>query len=175
MRMANKRRSMVGRPDFTPERPLSAPYPSMQSCVWGEENNRAPAHGLQAAAALLHPLVIDMRRLGVSGTTITNFCRDGMPYRVSDGKVCWPDVLYWADWNRRPSDSHNWYSLHRCSDRVKRQTEQRARELRRPAAEAWVRARRQGIDTTSAANRAIMRATRLSGQITSDPRAAFQP
>jgi len=103
------------------------------------------------------------RRLGVSGTAITNFCHlYGMPFRISDGKVCWPDVLYWSDLNRCPEDSGSWYSLHRRFDRLDWEQGREARKLRRPAAEAWYRARQQGIDTTSVANRAIRRASRLS-------------
>src|SRR5215472_1616290 len=59
------------------------------------------------------------RRLGVSAMSVTNFCRlYGMPFRISDGRVCWPDVLYWSDLNRCPEDSGSWYSLHRRFDRL---------------------------------------------------------
>ena len=76
--------------------------------------------------------------------------------------LAWPDALYWSDLNRCPERSGSWYSLHRRHDRSMWENERQTRKLRRPDAEAWYRARQQGIDTTSVANRAIRRASRLS-------------
>jgi len=48
------------------------------------------------------------RRLGVSAIAVTKFCRKGMPFRLSDGNVCWPDALYWSGWYHCPLASGNW-------------------------------------------------------------------
>lgn len=97
------------------------------------------------------------RRLGVSAMAVTKFCRKGMPHRFSDGKVCWPDALYWSDWYRCPWSSGNWFARHPHPDFAKDRMEAAARALRRAEALAWVRARKAGMDTASVANRAVRR------------------
>jgi hypothetical protein len=77
------------------------------------------------------------RRLGVSAMAVTKFCRGGMPYRVKDGKVPWPDGMFWSDWFRYARD----------------ESECAARELRRSRALAWYEARRACRDAASVANR----------------------
>jgi hypothetical protein len=80
------------------------------------------------------------RRLGVSAMAVTKFTRRGMPHRLSDGRVPWPDGLYWSDWYRHARD----------------ESERAARELRRSEADAWYEARQAGMDAASVANRAIL-------------------
>jgi|ERR1017187_2247585 hypothetical protein len=79
------------------------------------------------------------RRLGVSPMAVTKFTRRGMPHRSSDGKVPWPDGLYWSDWYRYGRD----------------EAERAARELRWLQAAAWYQMRRAGMDAASIANRVI--------------------
>src|ERR1039458_3336169 len=71
---------------------------------------------------------------------VTKFARRGMPHRLSDGKVPWPDGLYWSDWFRY----------------ARGEEERAARELRRSEADAWYEARQAGMDAASVANRAIL-------------------
>jgi|ERR1022692_2777692 hypothetical protein len=98
------------------------------------------------------------RRFGVTPMAITKFARRGMPHRVSDGKVCWPDALYWSDCYRSPQSSGNWRARHPDYDPVEDEIEYAARELRRSQADAWYEARQAGMDAASIANRAIRRA-----------------
>ena len=100
------------------------------------------------------------RRLGVSAMAVTKFCRRGMPYRFSDGKICWPDALFWSDWYRCPQSSGNWFARHPHPDPVGDRIEAAARELRKPMAVAWLRVRETGMDAATVANRASKRATR---------------
>ena len=79
------------------------------------------------------------RRLGVSAMAVTKFARRGMPHRLSDGRVPWPDGLFWSDWFRCARDEE----------------ERAARDVRRPQADAWYEARQAGMDAASLANRAI--------------------
>ena len=79
------------------------------------------------------------RRLGVSAMAVTKFTRRGMPHRLSDGRVPWPDGLYWSD-------------CYRCA---RDERERTARESRRSRALAWYEAREAGMDAASVANRAI--------------------
>lgn len=97
------------------------------------------------------------RRLGVSPMAITKFCHRGMPHRVSDGKVCWPDAIYWSDFYRRPQASGNWRARHREYDEAEEAGECAAREARWPQVQAWYRLYEMGMDTAAAANRAIAR------------------
>ena len=99
------------------------------------------------------------RRLGVSPMAATKFCRAGMPFRISDGKVCWPDAQYWSDSYRCPWSSPSWFSLARKVDRQNWESQSAARALRRPAGESWLRLRQAGIDAASLVNRAIVRET----------------
>src|ERR1035438_2090346 len=97
------------------------------------------------------------RRLGVSAIAVPKFCRRGMPYRISDGRVPWPDALLWSDWYRCPWLSGNWFARHPQPDRVREQIETAARELRKPMAVAWLRAHEAGMDAATVAHRASNR------------------
>jgi hypothetical protein len=76
------------------------------------------------------------RRLGVSAMAVTKFARSGMPHRLSDGKVPWPDALFWSDWFRYARD----------------EDERAEREFRRSHADKWYEARQAGVDAASVAN-----------------------
>lgn len=64
-----------------------------------------------------------------------------MPHRFSDGRVPWPDGLYWSDFFRYARD----------------EAERTAQESRRIQAAAWYQTQRAGRDAASVANRAIGR------------------
>ena len=82
------------------------------------------------------------RRLGVPAMAVTKFCARGMPYRLSDGMVAWPDMLFWSDFFRAPQRSGNWRARHSGRSPMEELIESDARRLRRPLAEAWYRASR---------------------------------
>ena len=98
------------------------------------------------------------RRLRITAMAITKLCQRGMPYRLADGMVAWPDVLFWSDHYRSPRRGKLWRNNGPHPDWIEQAIEDEARELRRPAAQAWLLAYRAGVDVTSIANRAILRA-----------------
>jgi hypothetical protein len=74
----------------------------------------------------------------VSAMAATKFCRDGMPHRISDGKVCWPDAQYWSDLFRCPWRSGNWLFRHWGQD-ADLDAEEHRRAYRQRLAERGVR------------------------------------
>jgi len=99
----------------------------------------------------------------VSAMAVTKFCQWGMPYRISDGKLAWPDTLYWSDFYRCPERSGNWRARHPDYGLTETERELESRERRRAAAEGWYWAQREGMDATSVANRAIRRQLGIEG------------
>jgi hypothetical protein len=79
-----------------------------------------------------------------------------MPYHLADGMVAWPDVLFWSDHYRSPRRGKLWWRPD--PDWVEQAIEDEERVLRRPLAEAWLRDYQAGVDVTSVANQAILRA-----------------
>jgi hypothetical protein len=82
------------------------------------------------------------RRLAISRMAVTKLCHRGMPHRMSDGNVPWPETLYWCDFYRAPRRSGSWHARHPGYSYADERMENAARELRRPMAVAWWRLKR---------------------------------
>jgi len=67
-------------------------------------------------------------------------------------------MFFWSDHFRSPRRGKSWKNNGPHPDWIEQMIEDEARELRRPTAQAWLRAYRAGVDVTSIANQAILRA-----------------